>query len=128
MGAAEFEFGAMPKAYRAIAANLSFFKLYELEDFLEDPDKPEKHLCVFTCFEGEDWNKYLEQLKKMREHKLRLKEGSRFEKGAFVSSYDLQIDLWWDIKNQVIWSFDRKFMKNISVYLTNSAKYIETLD
>ena len=123
MGSAEFEFGAIPMAYRAIASNLQFFRLCILIDFLNEKDQP---LCVFTCFEGESWDKYLDQLKKMRDGKLRLKEGSRFEKNAYTSQYS-NIDLWWDIRNQVIWSFDRKFMKNISFYLANSAKYISEI-
>lgn len=113
MGAAEFEFGALPKSLRRIEASLDKTNLLTLKEIKEG----KRPLRVFSYFSPEEVEEYTKYLQEIRENKRRLKEPVSFSNGVTAYGDD---DFWWDIENDAMFSFDQKFMNNIQVYLKNS--------
>ena len=112
MGAAEFEYNSKPRA-------LSFFK--DMKDFLKIVKHPKiinndnKALFILSNLNETDLNTYYEYLVQLRENKISLKCSSRFQN----VNESTKTDFWWDIQNNVMWSFDEDFMKTKLIsYLT----------
>ncbi len=89
-------------------------------DILNEQQEP---LFVFGREPNEE---YLATLKKLR---------SRYHDyaGVYVGFNESKVesrnplngtpDLWWDIEEQIIWSFDKRFMKNLPYYFRAFEKY-----
>ena len=132
MGSAEFEFGAIPKAYREIALNFDSFRISEVESI---KDKGRK-LQVWHAFSDEDFEKYVQYLLEFRgllkpKISTRTKELVRFE---YISDIEVKgrpwltkNNFWWDIRNQVMWSFEKTFMDQLNERLQCSIAYMITL-
>ncbi len=118
MGSSEFEFGAIPKAYRRVCTNLDSYTITVIEGVEENK------LYLFSSLSEEDIVKYKEFLVKAVKDDVRLQENP-----YFIKEYRelFKIDLWWDLDNDLFFSFDTKFMKRISAYLNNSKQYIANL-
>jgi hypothetical protein len=120
MGAAEFEFGALPASLRDLQANAEIIKKTVLTS-ITSGDLP---LKLIHCFSDEELKQYEACLLKMRDGKFHLKESSYFESWRKPSKYSA-IDFWWDIQNNAMWSFDKKFMNMLPDYLVSSWKYMD---
>jgi hypothetical protein len=120
MGSAEFEFGAVPKSLRTLQAGVDRIKL-TVDPRIKNGESSLRVLHMFTPQEFEQYFKYIEQ---MRANKLRLKESTRFEAGREPSKYSV-CDVWWDIENDVFWSFDKIFMNRLPDCLVASWKYMD---
>lgn len=117
MGSAEFEFGALPKSFRAIEANVDLAALHvvnEIKDF------EGKSLRVFAVLSTEEFEQYKIHLLALRDGKYDTKEGTRFEPDRQTDG----CDFWWDIENHVMWSFNKNFMKNIHEHIAVSLNYM----
>jgi hypothetical protein len=55
---------------------------------------------------------YLEYLTQLYSEQINTKGCSYFRAGRFDSRYTQKIDFWWDVENDVFWSFDKIFIKN----------------
>lgn len=116
MGSSEFEFGAIPASFRAFRDNFDQFKVSTVPQITED-DVP---LRVAHCLSDEDFQTYVDYLLRLRNErlgKLHTKEAVRFDP---TSTYYKDTDIWWDIEHQVIWSFDKTFMKRIGKHFEAS--------
>jgi hypothetical protein len=123
MGSAEFEFefGALPRSLRAIESKLSDVKLTVVNDITDN----ERSLRVLHTFNDEDFAKYKTYLLRMRNEKLghlRTKEYVGFDP-SYASKYN-KTDFWWDVENNVMWSFHKPFMNRITDHLAASFKYM----
>lgn len=121
MGSAEFEFGALPKSFRALQSSMSNWKLVKIADITEG----EAVLRVLHALSDEDFTTYVGYLKRMRGvgDSLRLKERSGFDL-KLKSSYD-KANFWWDIENHVMFSFHKIFMNRLDEHLKSSFKYMD---
>ncbi len=122
MGSAEFEFGALYESRRRFTENKQDLKTTLVPTILDDQNRPLR--IVHTFKTDEEMEVYLnwiefwwtghgnfptkQQADAAKTH--RLKERSYFHKNR--SDYEKKINLWWDIENQVIWSFEKKFIKH----------------
>lgn len=122
MGAAEFEFGALPKSLRSIEAKLTQVRVRVVDEI---KDKEGKSLRVLHCFDTETMDEYVEVLKNLRANKVRTKECHYFEE-TYVPGRFTQYDYWWDIRNHVMWSFDKNFMNRLKGHIESSLKYMNT--
>lgn len=125
MGAAEFEFNATSKSLRAIeaAGGISVMSLVDDARFTHE----DNHLRVaFPADATEEFKeKYVEFLSELRNGSVaaerKLKEPSYFNKASrSVASSRKHTDLWWDIRNHVMWSFDKAFMKRLEGHIKES--------
>lgn len=136
MGAAEFEFGAIPKAYREIAKRFDHYTLSSVQ-----VDDSGQTLFVAHYFNEEDFQKYVEYLRILRdpkrEREISTKEPVRFLDPTTDKWYRPSSDpetgyyrnnFWWDIKNQVMWSFNEEFMLRLRNRLGNSVDYVKSVD
>ena len=112
MGSAEFEFGAIPKAYRAIRDDFLNYRQSKIEAIMEN----DAVLRLFHNFNDEDLAKYTKYLLQMRgdQYALQTKENVGFDPNSY---YYKRTDFWWDIENHVMWSFDKEFMKRLPQHL-----------
>jgi len=114
MGSSDFEFGALPASLRRIRS--APYHATRLVRWITQDESP---LRVFSCFNEEDFEKYTEFLKELRFGNPQLKEVSRFGANYPQEKY-FCTDFWWDIENDVIWSFNKNYMNRLPQYLKNS--------
>lgn len=121
MGAAEFEFGALPKSFMAIEARVDAATLRIVPEIRQH----ESPLRVFSTMSDDEWSEYLSELLKLRAGALRTKENARFTESEVdnTPSYG-HADFWWDIGNHVMFSFDKVFMKRIHEHVAASLNYM----
>lgn len=120
MGSAEFEFGALPKSLRALQASVDLIQLTTEPRITEG----ERCLRVLHTFSSPDYEEYLGYLLELRADKRRTKEVTRFAAGRQMDRYS-KTDLWWDIDNHVMFSFDKIFMNRLGDALVASWKYMD---
>lgn len=114
MGSSEFEWGALPKAFKASSLSptltLKFIQEQNLRILLP---------------QGITLEEYLPYLDKMKEQKLRLKESISY--GLDPKDIFHQRDnFWWDIENNVMWSHHKQFMKRLPNYLRESFVWMKS--
>lgn len=122
MGRAEFEFGATAKGLRDIQAQRDQFKLVTFRDIKRN-DSP---LRVYHMLSDEDYGKYMQVLQGIWLDNA--KNEDTIERTYFYQNaedYQLKTDLWWDLKNCVIWSFNKHFMMRVHHHLEVSWKYMD---
>ena len=127
MGSAEFEFGAIPKAIKRMGEKLSEFRLDELTLKLGFTDRPEAYpVIVFNKLSPIDLAEYAKFLSVNRndEYKVRTKEPTYFSIESRNSSYRSSTNFWWDIENDVMWSYDHKFMLTLPQRLKASVDFM----
>lgn len=117
MGAAEYEFGAMPSSLRAFRNGT---RVLRSVDNIRDNKRP---LYVLSCFTDDEFPEYVKYLMRLRGNDIRCKVSPRFS-ADFVAS---GTDFWWDIQNQAIWSFRKDFMDNCEAYLQSSFAYMDAI-
>lgn len=115
MGSAEFEFGAIPRAFKILKENKGNI-IKSIMHF----DGKELYLCHYMKL-GE-LGEYENYIKDLYDDKIRLKETSRFAKNT---RYVCNIDFWWDIENNVMFSYNKKFMDELLNCLNESFKSIK---
>ena len=143
MGSAEFEWGALPGSLRRMGEQLNVdgpvtiggilnakgqsLRLFYGSDALYTPRNVSRLRGVYEKPTLEDQHQlraeYVEKLHKLHAGEdLRLKEYSGFGKDA--KHYGQITDLWWDIKNDIVWSFNKNFMNKLPIILKNSLDYM----
>jgi hypothetical protein len=118
MGSAEFEWGAIPAAFKLLKENQVALQIDVIPDILNG----EAPLRMCHYLGDVDRVDYVEHLRNMRQGKYRLKESIRDY--DLTNTYKAGIDFWWDIENNVIWSFDKEFMNRLIDHLNASFKVI----
>jgi len=143
MGSAEFEFGAIPRAFRFLKKNSS--NLRRLKTNING-----KNLCVIHIFTSEDdlktYLEYIHQLS-LASKDIRLKERPQFSchfekmenekdrdpirvriaksKNERLKQNQKNTTFLWDIENGVIWFFDNNLASLIVDILSNSFKAVK---
>lgn len=122
MGAAEFEFGALPKAFRRIEAQFMLYKSYIYDYILAYHDDKTYKLRVYANFEDDTQrDQYGQFIKDIIAGKANLKEPTYLEKRAGEALLiPERHDFWWDITNDVLFSFDKQFMSRLPQHLQAS--------
>ena len=120
MGSAEFEFGALPKSFRALQAMRKDWKL-RLVPHLTENEIP---LRVFSALADAQFAEYVKHLEAFRKpgNRIRTKESVRFEAGE-KAAWDP--DFWWDIDNHVMFGFNKNFMNRLESYVSTSLAYMD---
>lgn len=141
-GSSEFEGGALFRSLSRMMTHRDTLVVNQLPSIIED-DEP---LYALHYREPVDlFENYLPHLEQMREseHTLGLKEWINFSKGMRDATslpndstgaevirksrqkFARQTDLWWDIENDVIWSFDSHYMLDrLPKHLASSFAYM----
>lgn len=117
MGSAEFEFGALPTSLRAFRSRKGDLKVRLVKGITEG----ESPLRVLSYFDDGQFAEYESYLSLLRYDNPRLKELSYFSVNhkSFQDSKYLP-DFWWDIVNNVMWSFDKNYMNRLIDHLEAS--------
>lgn len=127
MGSAEFEFGALPKSFRAIEQMLPEWKSRTVPDMLDRDGNP---LIVWSGFNDEQFAKYLTYLVLFRAPttakivRPRMKEAVRFESDREPDQW--LANFWWDIENHTMFGFHPKVMVNLGGYVASSLAYMNS--
>jgi hypothetical protein len=149
MGSSEFEFGALPASFRRLQQQESNWKIrYIAEIEKEDADTSLRVFSALNDAEFEIYKGYLKRLRGLDGEPLQLKERTEFSLTE-VKQHARRIeeerlrnmtsrrrgqrgytprplaDFWWDIENDVMFSFDVGFMLNITDYVKASLTYMD---
>lgn len=112
MGSAEFEFGALPASLNRLRVLNFKAKLHKFDGITYNGQP----LRIWTYYEGE-------QLEIIKKNLLKLRGGETYTKEWTYFANDMNLskcDLWWDIKNDVIFSFDKLYMNRLQQHLGTS--------
>lgn len=120
MGSAEFEFGALPKSLRALQSMVDAISMTTEPRILEG----DRSLRVLHPFTPEEYEEYLGYLLELRAGKRRTKETTCFAADYPPMEFS-KTDIWWDIGNHVMFSFDKVFMNRLTDHLVASWKYMD---
>lgn len=125
MGSAEFEFGALPKSLRNLrSAHEQGSMVVRLVPDIQQGESP---LRVLSTLDDATFADYTKELHRLRYHNPHTKENTHFQ-------FDLQkrypgfspsTEFWWDIGNDAMWSFDKRYMNRLVSYLENSFKILK---
>jgi hypothetical protein len=130
MGSAEYEFGAIPKAFRACLSHGGKIEWRQTSVTVR-VSKGQKDLTMFTGFFDPNLSKtdYHIELVKMifgERDACRLKECVDFQKHVgFKDLHALRNRGFWDIDNQVFICFNEQLHKEITTGLMNSMAYLK---
>jgi len=124
MGSAEFEFGALPKSLRRIQQKVDSWT----KALIPDIQYVGINLRLFSALKPEELEVYSGYLKSIYyEDSIHLKENARFtdlSKKTFKFSSDP--DFWWDIENDIMWTFHKLFSNRLIEHVANSIAYMES--
>ena len=124
MGSAEFEFGIVPKSLRIMAESKDYH-LVPVRDIINDNGDS---LYVWCAIPFEKVPEYVEILKRLRyKNDIRLKEVSHFyinKTDAWYSKDNPRTDFWWDLDNNVMFTFNVEMMKVLPGCLAASLEYM----
>jgi hypothetical protein len=118
MGSAEFEFGAIPKSFREIRANFDQYKITRVPSVTETKDVAVALRVFHNMSDGEfaEYTKWLESAR-ANESNIDTKESVGLDPKGH---YNKDVDFWWDIDNNVMFSFDKNFMNRLTEHLQAS--------
>ena len=122
MGSAEFEWGALPQSLRELQARVDAIKV-TIEPRITGENG--ESLRVLHTFTDEEYEEYFGHLLNLREGKGQTKESTYFDKDHSKHFKTLRCDLWWDLNNSVMFTFDKVFMKRLPDHLVASWKYMD---
>lgn len=121
MGSAEFEFGALPAAFRRIHPVLDSWSVRNVDGIYD----AEHTLIVCSSFSDDEFEEYKKHLAGLRSGKIRTKESTYFNVGHSKHFRSLRCNFWWDIDNDAMFSFDAKFMERLKKYVEASLHYMD---
>jgi hypothetical protein len=123
MGSAEFEFGALPKSLRHLrsAHEQGNMVIRLVPDILQG----ESPLRVLSAFDDDSFLEYTKELNKLRYENPRTKECTRFQHDYGKMWGPSNTEFWWDIDNDAMWSFNKRYMNRLVSYLENSFKVLK---
>lgn len=123
MGSAEFEFGALPKSLRRIYKDLELYHIIQVKEIKNDKNQP---LIVWLKFPFEILPEYVEYLKLLRQGKLHVKECTNFDLPSVNNTtFAKETNFWWDIDNDVMFSFKPAIMKVLADCVRTSIAYMD---
>jgi hypothetical protein len=129
MGAAEFEYGALPRSLRAVQHTMPLYTEYVFPGLKRETEKGEiQTLRVFGNFDTPlQVTQYMAFLEEIIQHKLYVKEATRFTDVVKPEWWTVGYypDFWWDIQNHVFMYFDKRFGKQLPRHLQSSFTYME---
>lgn len=118
MGSAEFEFGALPKSLRRLREARDGEGL--ISRTVTGIRDGERALRVLSRFDDKEFKEYTGYLYLLRQGGLRLKESSKFQEDWRPLYECSVVDFWWDTDNDVMWTFNKNYMRRLPGYLRNS--------
>lgn len=123
MGSSYFEGMESSNSLRRLQSVESLCKVHKVENIFREEAGKKFILRVFGNFDDEQqFQQYVEWLMLMRDDKLNLEEPSYFEDTESTKAFRhrTSIDFWWDLENDVIFSFDKNFMNRVACHLQAS--------
>lgn len=127
MGSAEYEFGALPKSLLRFKSFLTEENIRTLDNIQEDGNS----LKVISILNDADFAEYASHLEKLRSRKTsyqyHTKEASRFNEDYKSIGGSPKTDFWWDIENDVMFTFNAEFANLLISFIANNIRYLGKL-
>lgn len=131
MGAAEFEWGALPLSLRRVQAQLSLYHIIKCEElFATSAEGKTFVMRMFANFDTE------EQERQYRDWILEIVNGTRYTKEWTCLQRSERpngtglpkrgTDFWWDIRNDIFMSFDKLFMSRLPKTVAHTITRLES--
>lgn len=130
MGNARFEFGVMSESLRAFEPNMDKIRV-RLNNEVVDDDL--HSLRMLSFMPDDEWEEYLKFFRTLMDGSHWTEENTKLDPKYwkknhpnFVTSIHSRCDVWWDLDNHVIWSFDKIFMNRVSGHIAASLEYMNS--
>jgi hypothetical protein len=107
-------YGKRELSLRLMYQNRQGYSLISVESIKDEQGNP---LYVFLEESNQHYIETLAILRKKYRHYAGMQIGFNESNPEFFSALDAKPDLWWNLNANIIWSFDKKFMKNMKEYL-----------
>lgn len=90
------------------------YATFKAENLVVRPNGRTYALRLYTRLRGDDLSRYVHYLLDVREGKLKVSRPSGFELKDFgPESLPTGTDIWWDVENDVLFSFDKNYMATL---------------
>lgn len=121
MGASEFEYGALPRSLKRVEAQYLLYQPYTF-DIIAAVNGKDMPLQVYANFDSDEQRlQYQQALIDVANRKIKTHEATYLTVDMFGKiALSTGCDFWWDIKNDVFFSFDKQFMSRIDGHLRSS--------
>ena len=121
MGAAEFEFGALPTSLKRICRNLDEYATYTLTEF-KRPDTDEAVRVFCLPEQLDEITEGIRNLLSGEYPKMQMKEHASFYANFHNEKKRYSVvDAWWEIDFDFFFTIGKQNMKNITTALKNTA-------
>lgn len=124
MNAEQFDTGIHASFKRMYNTRFAF-SLFKAENLYIKNNNRSYALRIFTRLRGQELEDYVAWLIRVRERDIKTLRPSGFTVGDFgEGELPRSPDLWWDIQNDVIFSFDKNYMARLATHLEVSYSLI----
>lgn len=117
---------ALPASLKRMYHTRFAYDVFKAENLFIHKDTRSFALRLCTRMRGAELEKYVDSLIAVREGRIKLKRPSGFTQVDFPDSeLPSSPDLWWDVENDVIFSFDKNYMARVLTHLEISYSIID---
>ncbi len=126
MGGPGFEFDALPESLRRMHLTSFAYETFKAENLFLTKDGRSYALRLYTRLRGQELDQYVNWLIALRNNELKTARQTAFTKRTFDDGeLPHGTDLWWDVVNDVIFSFDKNYMTRMPEHLRISFSMME---
>lgn len=102
------------------------YDVFKAENLFIKKDNRTYALRLYTRMRGTELEQYVDWLISIREGSMKMRRPSGFTRQDFQDGeLPTAPDLWWDVENDVIFSFDKNYMSRVSMHLEVSYSIID---
>jgi len=123
MGSSEYEFGALPKSLKIICKNFSDYIIVESPIIRNYKQK----ILFYLCHKNQNIEEFEKYLVQIINSQIRCKESTYLDShvsgkmlGRPISSHFENLDVWWDIENNIFFTFGLDKIKLIENAIKNT--------
>lgn len=117
---------AVPASLRRMSHTRFAYDIFKAENLFVQKDNRSYALRILTRMRGVELEQYVNWLIAIRSGDMKVLAPSGFTKQDFsVSQLPTAPDLWWDVENDVVFSFDKNYMSRLQHHLDVSYSIID---
>jgi len=121
-----FSFDALPESLRRMHLTSFAYETFKAENLFLTKDGRSYALRLYTRLRGQELDQYVNWLIELRDNQRKTSRPTAFTKKTFGDGeLPHGVDLWWDVVNDVIFSFDKNYMTRMPEYLRISFSMME---
>ena len=122
----DFPYDSLPASMRRMFHTRFAFETFKAENLFLKKEHRSYALRLYTRFRGVDLDNYVSWLIALRNDDLKMRRSTGFSRASFPEDQlPSSPDIWWDVQNDVIFSFDKNYMTRLPDHLAVSYSIYE---